>query len=172
MFVLFAIPESLILRRLRTYFNGIHTETDHIFEHILCYIWLFYEQLMTYMAWFILYQMIHSNIKYTSISMVSLGHNSNSLSAVPDSSYKATRTALSRTALDMAFLICSFTPSVLTLILSDEVNSLGCCSPLWANSFKQRYSFSPGRWASQRQIISSSNMDYWDSTLCTWQQLH
>ena len=62
--------------------------------------------------------------------MVSTGRNSNSLSAVPDSSYKATRTALSRTALDMAILICSLTPSVLTLILSDEVNSLGCCSPL------------------------------------------
>ena len=55
--------------------------------------------------------------------MGSLRHESNYLSAVPDSSHKATQTALSRTAPDITILIRSISPCVLALIQSDGMNS-------------------------------------------------
>ena len=121
---LFAIPRSLIIlfhfRRLRTYLNGIRTETDYTYSDTYF--------TLTGCFWtangiFISSQTAYVNTKYTSIGMVSLCHKSNSLSAVLDGSYKATRTALSRTASDMTILICFLSPSVLALILSDRMNS-------------------------------------------------
>ena len=72
-----------------------------------------------------------------------------------NSSYKAIRTALSRTAPGIIISICSSSPSVLALILSKWMNSLKILHRLlWQNSSKQRYIFSSFRhqgWASHCQ---------------------
>ena len=121
---LFAILKSLIILSILdgsgtfiwdSYWNGLY-----IYGHILRSNWLFPEQLATYLFylnWHMLIQNIHQSAWAPCVTVLILPE-------CTDSSYKATRTALSRTAPDMTILICSISPSVLALILSKWMNSL------------------------------------------------
>ena len=105
---------SFHFRRLRTYLYGIRTEMVITYTDISFYSGLFLEQLTTFL-FYLNWHILHINIQQVAWAPCVTALI---LSECTNSSYKATRTALSRTAPDITILICSISPSVLALILS------------------------------------------------------
>ena len=101
-------------RRLRTHLYGTRTEmVIRIRTYIIFITGCFFAQLTThlfYLNWHILHKNIQQVTQAPCVTALILSECTNS-------SYKATRTALSRTAPDIIILICSPSPSVLALIL-------------------------------------------------------
>ena len=114
----FAIPKYLIFLSIldgsgHIYMGFVLKWFIRIRTHVT-YNVLFLEQLTThlfYLNWHILHRNIQQVAWAPCVTALILSECTNS-------SYKATRTALSRTAPDMTILICSPSPSVLALILS------------------------------------------------------